>query len=206
MRAAPRPQAHARPPRRTPPFVTPLHPGGTVDPDGLAAVVRHVIAGGVHGLLVFGVTGGAAQPSDADRRPVIDTVAATSRMPLLVQVTDARLAEPLAPAHHAAAAGRSTGAGFAAPVGVAPMSRDCGTRRGRRATRGGGTDTGGAPSMAAWVAERRNLAVKAHAERLAAAGKPFKVVPAACMRKTLVVPNTMVRTRTAWNANLVLGA
>ena len=60
--------------------------------------------------------------------------------------------------------------------------------------------------MAAWVAERHDPTVRAHAERLAAAGEPFEVVSAACMRKTLVVPNTMVKTRTAWNANLALAA
>ena len=90
-----------------PPLVTPLHPDGTIDPTGLTAVVRRVIAGGVHGLFVLGTTGEATQLSDADRRLVIDTVAtaAAGRVPLFVQVTDTRLADSLALAHHAAAAG-----------------------------------------------------------------------------------------------------
>ncbi|HEY0137751.1 MAG TPA: IS110 family transposase, partial [Nannocystis sp.] len=35
--------------------------------------------------------------------------------------------------------------------------------------------------------------------RLKAAGKPFKVIMTACMRKLLVILNAMVATGTAWS-------
>ncbi|WP_425274161.1 dihydrodipicolinate synthase family protein [Paracoccus shanxieyensis] len=39
------------------PLITPLHPDGAVDHDALAAVVEHLIAAGVHGLISGGSTG-----------------------------------------------------------------------------------------------------------------------------------------------------
>ena len=39
------------------PLITPFHPDGTVDHDALAAVVEHLIAAGVHGLISGGSTG-----------------------------------------------------------------------------------------------------------------------------------------------------
>ncbi len=90
-----------------PPLVTPLRPDGAVDADGLAAVVRRVVDGGVHGLFVLGTTGEFASLGDGDRRRVIDVVmdAAGDRVPAYVQVTDTRPAESLALARHAADAG-----------------------------------------------------------------------------------------------------
>ncbi len=94
---------------------------------------------------------------------------------------------------------------IAALAGVAPMNRDSGGHRGRRAIRGGRTDARNALFMAAWVAERHNPTIRAYAERLQAAGKPFKVVITACMRKILIILNVMLKTGTAWNEKLVVG-
>ena len=52
--------------------------------------------------------------------------------------------------------------------------------------------------MAAGVARRWNPVIKAFAARLEAAGKPYKVVQVACMRKLLVILNAMVKGGTAW--------
>lgn len=102
--------------------------------------------------------------------------------------------------------GRLNRGQIAALAGVAPMNRDSGAHRGRRSIRGGRADARNALFMAAWVAKRHNPTIKAYAARLLAAGKPFKVVITACMRKILVILNVMVKTNTAWNANLVAGA
>ena len=55
------------------------------------------------------------------------------------------------------------------------------------------------------VAKRHNATIRAYAERLRAAGKPFKVVITACMRKILIILNVMVKTNAAWNEQLVVG-
>jgi len=52
--------------------------------------------------------------------------------------------------------------------------------------------------MAALGGLRCNPVVKALAKRLRKAGKPFKVMITACMRKLLAILNTMVRTQTHW--------
>lgn len=95
---------------------------------------------------------------------------------------------------------------IAALVGVAPMNHDSGKQRGKRVIRGGRADARGALFMAAWVAKRHNPKIKAYADRLTAAGKAFKVVLVACMRKILIILNVMLKTKTAWNENLALGA
>jgi transposase len=52
--------------------------------------------------------------------------------------------------------------------------------------------------MAAVSAVRCNPVLKATAQRLRKAGKTFKVMITACMRKLLVILNAMVRTKTHW--------
>jgi transposase len=95
---------------------------------------------------------------------------------------------------------------IAALAGVAPMNRDSGSHRGKRKIRGGRIDARGALFMAAWVAKRHNPTIKRYADRLLAAGKPFKVVITACMRKILIILNVMIKTKTAWHEKLVVGA
>jgi transposase len=79
---------------------------------------------------------------------------------------------------------------IASLAGLAPFNHDSGMFRGQRRIRGGRT----ALYMAALPANRCNEKIKAFAERLYQAGKPFKVVITACMRKLLSILNTLVRT------------
>ena len=53
--------------------------------------------------------------------------------------------------------------------------------------------------MAALVARRCNPVIRAAAARLTAAGKPFKLMMTACMRKLLVILNAMVKNNQHWS-------
>jgi transposase len=83
-------------------------------------------------------------------------------------------------------------------VGVAPLSRDSGTLRGRRFIHGGRASVRGVLYMAALVATKRNTVIRAFYLRLLAAGKPKKLALVACMRKLLTILNTMIRTNERW--------
>ncbi len=85
-------------------------------------------------------------------------------------------------------------------VGVAPLSRDSGTMRGRRFVQGGRAPVRAVLYMAALVATRRNAVIRAFYQRLVAAGKPKKLALVACMRKLLTMLNMIVRTKTPWQA------
>jgi transposase len=87
----------------------------------------------------------------------------------------------------------------AALVGVAPLNRDSGAFRGKRSVWGGRTAIRSALYMAALVATRYNPVIKAFYQRLRAAGKPVKVALTACMRKLLVILNSMLKHRTQWD-------
>ena len=88
---------------------------------------------------------------------------------------------------------------IAALVGVAPFNRDSGRFHGKRSIWGGRASVRSALYMAALTARRCNPAIRAFADRLARAGKPFKVVLTACMRKLLVILNTLLKTNAHWN-------
>ena len=94
--------------------------------------------------------------------------------------------------------GRLDGKKIAALVGVAPFNRDSGTLRGKRTIWGGRAGVRATLYMATMAAVRRSPSMKAFQERLIAAGKPWKVVQVACMRKLLVRLNAMVRDGEAW--------
>ena len=83
-------------------------------------------------------------------------------------------------------------------VGVAPLSRDSGTMRGRRFVQGGRATVRGVLYMAALVASKRNAVIRAFYLRLVAAGKPKKLALVACMRKLLTILNVMMRTAQPW--------
>jgi transposase len=87
---------------------------------------------------------------------------------------------------------------IAALVGVAPLNRDSGHFRGKRKVWGGRSHVRSALYMAALVATRYNLVIKAFYERLLAAGKPKKVALTACMRKLLTILNAMTRDHRSW--------
>lgn len=94
----------------------------------------------------------------------------------------------------------------AALVGVAPLNRDSGTYRGRRAIWGGRAQVRSTLYMAALVATRCNGVIRAFYHRLLAAGKPKKVALTACMRKLLTILNAMMKHRTAWKPAPAFGA
>jgi len=91
---------------------------------------------------------------------------------------------------------------IAALVGVAPFNRDSGRFRGKRSIWGGRAEVRSVLYMAALTARRFNPLIRTFAARLEAEGKAFKVVLTACMRKLLVILNTMVKNNTHWNPNL----
>ena len=93
---------------------------------------------------------------------------------------------------------------IAALVGVAPFNRDSGPRRGRRSVWGGRARVRSALYMGALVASRRNPALREFYQRLLDAGKPKKVALTACMRKLLIILNSMVRTGERWKPNVVV--
>jgi transposase len=95
---------------------------------------------------------------------------------------------------------------LAALVGVAPLNRDRGTRRGRRTIWGGRAHVRATLYLSTLVAVRYNAVLKVFYERLRAAGKPAKVALAACMRTRLTILNAMVKHHTPWQPQEVLGA
>lgn len=95
---------------------------------------------------------------------------------------------------------------IAALVGLAPFNRDSGKFHGRRSIWGGRASVRKSLYMAALTARRCNPVIHAFAQRLEAAGKPFKVVLTACMRKLLVILNTIVKNNSAWNHKLQISS
>jgi transposase len=89
---------------------------------------------------------------------------------------------------------------IAALVGVAPLSRDSGQFRGRRAVWGGRANVRSVLYMAALSASRFNPAIRRFYLRLIGAGKKPKVALTACMRKMIGILNAMVKNRTPWQA------
>ena len=89
----------------------------------------------------------------------------------------------------------------AALVGVAPYAADSGPQSGKRAIRGGRAALRRTLYMATITAKRCNPGIQKFAQRLQAAGKPFKVIMIACMRKLLTLINAIVNSQTMWSAN-----
>jgi transposase len=92
---------------------------------------------------------------------------------------------------------------IAALVGVAPFNRDSGRMRGKRSVWGGRSSVKATLYMAALSATKWNPAIKTFYERLCASGKPKKVALTACMRKLLIVLNSMMKNNTAWRCAVV---
>lgn len=88
---------------------------------------------------------------------------------------------------------------ISALVGVAPLACDSGQHRGRRRVWGGRAEVREVLYMATLSAVKHNAVLRAHHQRLLAAGKPKKVALVACMRKLLVILNAMARDRAPWN-------
>jgi transposase len=84
-------------------------------------------------------------------------------------------------------------------VGLAPFNHDSGKRYGQRRIFGGRASVRCVLYMAALSAIKCNPVIRAFYQRLIAKGKVKKVAITACMRKLLVILNTMVKTGQAWN-------
>ena len=91
---------------------------------------------------------------------------------------------------------------IAALVGVAPFNRDSGTLRGKRTVWGGRARVRGALYMGALTASRHNPVIRVFYQRLLAAGKPKKLALTACMRKLLIILNSMLKHRSPWSPSI----
>ena len=88
----------------------------------------------------------------------------------------------------------------AALIGVAPYDDDSGKRRGERHIKGGRRKVRNAIYMPCLgAATRNNPVLKAFYQRLIAKGKEPKVALIACMRKLIVILNTMIARRQKWD-------
>jgi transposase len=88
----------------------------------------------------------------------------------------------------------------AALAGVAPLNRDSGRMRGKRTVWGGRASVRGILYMSALVATRYNPAISVFYQRLCAEGKAKKVAIIACMRKLLIILNSMIKHKTLWHS------
>jgi len=91
----------------------------------------------------------------------------------------------------------------AALVGVAPMNKESGRYKGKQVTQGGRHQVRTVLFMAMMSAMQCNLKFKAFYERLVEAGKPKKVAIIACVRKMVVILNSMVRDGVMWEEKAV---
>ncbi|MCF6202953.1 MAG: IS110 family transposase [Methylococcaceae bacterium] len=89
----------------------------------------------------------------------------------------------------------------AALIGVAPFNRESGSYKGQRRIRGGRYKIRTAMFMAIMSAIQCNPVFKAKYEQLLATGKPKKLALIACVRKMIVILNSMVRDGAQWEAN-----
>ncbi len=88
----------------------------------------------------------------------------------------------------------------AALIGVAPMNRESGVYQGHRKIRGGRHQIRTVMYMAMKSAMQCNPVFKAMYQRLVAAGKAKKMSIIACVRKMIVILNSMVRDGVMWDA------
>jgi transposase len=87
---------------------------------------------------------------------------------------------------------------ISALAGVAPFNRDSGHWHGQRHIYGGRAPARRALYMAALVGARHNPVLRPYYQRLRAAGKPAKVALTACMRKLLIILNSMLKQQRSW--------
>ena len=87
-------------------------------------------------------------------------------------------------------------------IGAAPINKESGIYEGRRMIRGGRPKIGTVMYMAMMTAIQCNPVFKATYQRLLAAGKPKKVAIIACVRKMIVILNSMVRDGAMWEPKM----
>ncbi len=95
---------------------------------------------------------------------------------------------------------------ISALVGLAPYNHDSGKFRGKRSIWGGRASVQSALYMATVTARRCNPIIQAFSERLQKAGKLYKVVHTACMRKLLTILNTITKNHESWSPRIALKA
>ena len=88
---------------------------------------------------------------------------------------------------------------IAALVGLAPWDIRSGRWAGQSHIGGGRQEVRNVLYMAALTAIRSNPAIRAFYQRLKSQGKKFKVAITACMRKLLVILNTLVKNDCLWS-------
>jgi transposase len=94
--------------------------------------------------------------------------------------------------------GRLNRGQVAALVGVAPVNRDSGQKRGHRTIADGRTAVRSVLYMATLCAVRWNPILRAHYSQLTARGRPKKVAIVACMRRLLGILNAILRSGHSW--------
>ena len=90
---------------------------------------------------------------------------------------------------------------IAALVGLAPFNKESGRMTGKRRIRGGRPRVRTIMFMAMMSSIQCNPVFKRYYERLKAAGKLPKVALVACMRKLIVILNTMVKNQQRWDVD-----
>lgn len=86
-------------------------------------------------------------------------------------------------------------------IGVAPITRESGRYKGKRIIQGGRAQVRTVLYMAMMSAMQCNPVFKATYTRLVDAGKPKKVAIIACVRKMVVILNSMLRDGVIWDEN-----
>lgn len=106
-----------------PPLVTPLTDKFELDQEGVTKLLKHVIAGGVHGLFILGTTGEAPSLTEAVKMKLLEQVSheVGNRLPWLVGITDTCLADAIYWAQRAKRSGAS--AVVAAPPFYFPVKQ-----------------------------------------------------------------------------------
>ncbi len=92
---------------------------------------------------------------------------------------------------------------IAALVGVAPVNKDSGRRKGKRRIFGGRAAVRRVLYMAALAATKCNPKIRKFYQHLLKQGKEKKVALTACMRKLLVILNAMLHSMQPWRTELV---
>ena len=97
--------------------------------------------------------------------------------------------------------GRLNRQAIARLAGVAPINRDSGEMRGRRTIAGGRAPVRRALYMATLVASQHNPVIRRYYQHLQQNGKPKRLALTACMRKFLIILNTIIKTATPWRCH-----
>ncbi|MFC4701528.1 IS110 family transposase [Glaciecola siphonariae] len=98
--------------------------------------------------------------------------------------------------------GYATNKQAAALVGVAPINRESGRYQGKRAIKGGRPQVRKVLFMAMMSAIQCNPVFKQKYRELVASGKPKKVAIIACIRKMIVILNSMLRDGKKWESKM----